>query len=73
MGQSVGQHYRINSTNDAAASVLVQMSTESAQTTWMHCYNLKNLQTLIVGRLTSVAALALIINLEDLVVNRACE
>ena len=30
----------INSTYGADASVLVQVSTESAQTTCMHCYNL---------------------------------
>ena len=35
----------INSTYSADASVLVQMSTESAQTTCMHCYNLRHLQT----------------------------
>ena len=30
--------YKINSTYGADASVLVQMNTESAQTTCMHCY-----------------------------------
>ena len=35
----------INSTYGADASVLVQMSTESAQTTCMHCYKLKHLRT----------------------------
>ena len=35
----------INSTYGADASVLVQMSTDSPQTTCMHCYNLKHLQT----------------------------
>ena len=35
----------INSTYGADALVLVQMSTKSAQTTCMHCYNLNHLQT----------------------------
>ena len=32
----------INSTYGADASVLVQMNTESAQTTCMHCYKFQN-------------------------------
>ena len=61
----------INSTYRVDAIVLVQMSTESAQTTCMHCYKFQHLQTpctvlVLVGKLTPVAALALMINLEDL-------
>ena len=37
--------FTINSTYGVDASVLVQMSTESAQTTCMHFYNFKLLQT----------------------------
>ena len=35
----------INSTYGANALVLFQMNTESAQTTCIHCYNFKHLQT----------------------------
>ena len=39
-------NHTINSTYSADASVLVQMSTEAAKTTCMHCYNFqKHLQT----------------------------
>ena len=34
----------INSIYDMDASVLVQMSTESPQTTCMHCYDFKHIQ-----------------------------
>ena len=61
----------ISSTYGADASVLVQMNTESAQTTCMHCYKFQNTYRhhVLVGRFTSVTALALTINLEDLAVN----
>ena len=67
----------INSTYGADAMVLVQMSTESAQTTCMHYYKFQHLQTpcvlVLVGKLTPVAALALMINLEDLHVHCSIE
>ena len=65
---------KINSTYGADASVLVQMSTESAQTTGMHCYKFPttaDTMYYLIGRLASVVALALAltINLKDLAVN----
>ena len=48
---------QINSTYGVDASVLVQMSTESAMTAIMHRYKFQTPFIVLVGRLTSVAAL----------------
>ena len=48
---------QINSTYGVDASVLVQMSTESAMTAIMHRYKFQTPFIVLIGRLTSVAAL----------------